>query len=162
MELLTSEEYQELKALIDEIKENQVKNGDSLKSDLEPVNKYIERLEKEHTDLVEYQQSDEYKSIQTKEKEAAAEKEELLLKSYKHTEEMASSLKAMEKISQENQENSLIDSETVQSTLSEIKNDLAKYQEMRSESDMAIMVVTLFSILLIVSFSGFLKTLFSR
>jgi len=162
VELLTSEEYQELKALIDEIKENQVKNGDSLKSDLEPVNKYIERLEKEHTDLVEYQQSDEYKSIQTKEKEAAAEKEELLLKSYKHTEEMASSLKAMEKISQENQENSLIDSETVQSTLSEIKNDLAKYQEMRSESDMAIMVVTLFSILLIVSFSGFLKTLFSR
>lgn len=160
--MLTSEEYQELKALIDEIKENQVKNGDSLKSDLEPVNKYIERLEKEHTDLVEYQQSDEYKSIQTKEKEAAAEKEELLLKSYKHTEEMASSLKAMEKISQENQENSLIDSETVQSTLSEIKNDLAKYQEMRSESDMAIMVVTLFSILLIVSFSGFLKTLFSR
>ena len=162
MELLTSEEYQELKALIDEIKENQVKNGDSLKSDLEPVNKYIERLEKEHTDLVEYQQSDEYKSIQTKEKEAAAEKEELLLKSYKHTEEMASSLKAMEKISQENQENSLIDSETVQSTLLEIKNDLAKYQEDRSESDMAIMVVTLFSILLIVSFSGFLKTLFSR
>ena len=160
--MLTSEEYQELKALIDEIKENQVKNGDSLKSDLEPVNKYIERLEKEHTDLVEYQQSDEYKSIQTKEKEAAAEKEELLLKSYKHTEEMASSLKAMEKISQENQENSLIDSETVQSTLLEIKNDLAKYQEDRSESDMAIMVVTLFSILLIVSFSGFLKTLFSR
>jgi len=162
VELLTSEEYQELKALIDEIKENQVKNGDSLKSDLEPVNKYIERLEKEHTDLVEYQQSDEYKSIQTKEKEAAAEKEELLLKSYKHTEEIASSLKAMEKISQENQENSLIDSETVQNTLSEIKSDLAKYQEMRSESDMAIMVVTLFSILLIVSFSGFLKTLFSR
>lgn len=160
--MLTSEEYQELKALIDEIKENQVKNGDSLKSDLEPVNKYIERLEKEHTDLVEYQQSDEYKSIQTKEKEAAAEKEELLLKSYKHTEEIASSLKAMEKISQENQENSLIDSETVQNTLSEIKSDLAKYQEMRSESDMAIMVVTLFSILLIVSFSGFLKTLFSR
>lgn len=159
---MTTEEYQELKTLIDEIKENQIKNGESLKSDFEPVNKYINRLEKEHSDLVEYQESDEYKQLQIKEKEAISEKEELLLKSYKHTEEIATSLKEMQKISEENQKNSLTDSETVMSTLSEIKNDLAKYQQERSDSDMSIMVVSLFSILLIVAFSGFLKTLFSR
>jgi len=157
-EVWTQQNIDDLLSSLQKVSENQT----TMLEKMENQFKAYDRQQKEFEELQAYEQTDEYKLEQQKESDAMKKAAADLEQNYKNTEDIMKALQSIDERAEKSSESDELGNTNLTSTLVEIKKDLAKYQEQRSESDMSIMIVTVFTILLIIGFSGFLKTLFSR
>lgn len=157
-EVWTQQNIDDLLSSLQKVSENQT----TMLEKMENQFKAYDRQQKEFEELQAYKQTDEYKLDQQKETDAMKKAAAELEQNYKNTEDIMKALQSIDERAEKSSESDELGNTNLTSTLVEIKKDLAKYQEQRSESDMSIMIVTVFTILLIIGFSGFLKTLFSR
>lgn len=157
-EVWTQQNIDDLLSSLQKVSENQT----TMLEKMENQFKAYDRQQKEFEELQAYKQTDEYKLDQQKESDAMKKAAAELEQNYKNTEDIMKALQSIDERAEKSSESDELGNTNLTSTLVEIKKDLAKYQEQRSESDMSIMIVTVFTILLIIGFSGFLKTLFSR
>lgn len=157
-EVWTQQNIDDLLSSLQKVSENQT----TMLEKMENQFKAYDRQQKEFEKLQAYEQTDEYKLDQQKESDAMKKAAADLQQNYKNTEDIMKALQSIDERAEKSSESDELGNTNLTSTLVEIKKDLAKYQEQRSESDMSIMIVTVFALLLIVAFSGFLKTLFSR
>ena len=157
-EVWTQQNIDDLLSSLQKVSENQT----TMLEKMENQFKAYDRQQKEFEELQAYEQTDEYKLKQQQESDAMKKAAADLEQNYKNTEDIMKALQSIDERAEKSSESDELGNTNLTSTLVEIKKDLAKYQEERNESDMSIMIVTVLCILLIVGFSGFLKTLFSR
>lgn len=157
-EVWTEQDIDDLISNLKKVSENQT----TMLEKMENQFKAYDRQQKEFEELQLYQTTDEYKIEQQKESDAMKKAAADLEQNYKNTEGIMKALQSIDERAEKSSETDELGNANLTTTLVEIKKDLAKYQEQRNESDMSIMIVTVFSLLLIVALSGFLKTLFSR